>query len=154
SFQRSIEKTVIVYGTRDDEAGNRDAAARLQKRLQQSWFNWLVPIESDTAVSEAELKDDSIVLIGRPSTNAMAEKAAAAMPVTFGPRSFSVRGTTYGHPLSAVIAAGVSPWNAARSVTIVAGNDAESTVRAAETRGFSDSEVVVLLRDGEKKPLV
>ncbi len=156
TFTREIEKTIIVYGTKDDAAANQDAAARLQRALQQAWFNWLVPMKADTAVSETELKGNSVVLIGRPATNSVASKCAGALPVKFGARSFSVRGDVYGHPLTAVIAAAASPWNPAMSVTIFAGNDAESTVRSVEgaRRGMADAEVQVLTRDGDRKSVV
>jgi hypothetical protein len=156
SFTREIEKTLIVYGTLEDEAGNRDAAAKLQKWIQQSWYNFLVLIKADREVSESELAGTSLVLIGRPSVNTVTKRAESALPVQFGPRSFSVRGAVYAHPLSGVIAAGVNPWDAARSVTVIAGNDAESTVRAAER--FKDAgdgpETVVLLRSGDQQAVV
>jgi hypothetical protein len=115
-----------------------------------------VPVKSDTAATESDLKNNSIVLIGRPASNSVAAKAESALPVHFGTRSFSVRGEVYAHPLSAVMAAATSPWNPAMSVTILAGNDAESTVRIAEgaRRGIPDAEVVVLTRDGDRKSLV
>jgi hypothetical protein len=156
TFTREIEKTIIVYGTAGDEAGNRDAALKAQRGLQQSWLNWMATVKADTEVTDGELRSNSVVLIGRPSTNNVAARAAKALPVEFGDRSFAVRGEWYGNPLSAVIAAAASPWNERMSVTIVAGNDAESTVRAVDgvRHGLSDAEVAILTRDGEKKSVV
>src|SRR5204862_5890568 len=56
SFHAEREKTLIVYGTRDEEAGNRATAEKLQERIRTSWSNETVPVKSDQQVTEDDLR--------------------------------------------------------------------------------------------------
>ena len=113
SFEEEPERALIVYGTLGDRGAQREAAEALQRKIARRWCNELLPIRSDLEVSPAELKGHHLLLVGRPATNAISARVAEALPVTFGPNSFTVRGETYGNARSAVIAAGGSPFDAA-----------------------------------------
>ncbi len=157
SFYPELERTLIVYGTRDEVPTNREGAEALQQAIIKAWSNIKVPIKSDQEVTEADLKDHHLLLIGRPDCNRYVDRVRSSLPVTFGPRSFQVRGETYAHPGSAVIAAAENPWNSRYSVVVLAGLSAESTRQiAAEllNRGRSAGEVVVRPAGKAAKALV
>ena len=78
----------------------------------------LIPVKSDVEVTEADLKNHHLLLIGRPASNAVTAKLAAAVPVKFQAGSFELRGETYGDVRTAVIAAGSNPHNARYSVVV------------------------------------
>jgi hypothetical protein len=131
SFFRDLAETVIVYGTREEEAANREAAEELQKAIVERRTNFTVPVRADSAISEDEIASRHLILIGRPDANSLTARFQEELPVTFGRRSFHVRGKTYAHQESAVIAAGENPRNRRYSIVAAAGLGAAATFRAA-----------------------
>src|SRR5205814_3547701 len=51
SFYAERDKTLIVYGTRDEEAANRATAEELQRLIRTRWSNETVPVKADKDVS-------------------------------------------------------------------------------------------------------
>ncbi len=137
SFERQLDKTLIVYGTLAEADSQREAAGELQRKLAGRWANITVPTKADTDVTDAMIKDGHILLIGRPATNRLTARLAKALPVSFGSASFTLAGETFGHPHTAIVAAGPNPLAADRSVVVFAGLSAEGTW--ACPRRFPDS---------------
>jgi hypothetical protein len=157
SFFAELEKTIIVYGTTNESASNREAAQALQRCLIERGPNITVPIKSDRDVAEEDLKKHHLLLIGRPDCCRCTARFHDVLPVSFGSRSFTVNNETYAHPRSAVVAAAVNPLNPRYSLVVLAGLSAEATwhIPAAflhRTRGAG--EVVVLARDARSRALV
>ena len=96
-------------------------------KLASRFANVTVPIKADTDVTESQLRDAHILLVGRPSTNRWTARLAEALPVRFGAASVKVADETFAHPRTAVVAAGPSPMAADRSVVVFAGLSAEGT---------------------------
>src|SRR5262249_46293324 len=111
SYEKEPERTLIVYGTLKESAAQQEAAERLQKQVVRRWANITVPIKADKEVTHEDLKNHHLLLIGRPDSNSVAAKCAASVPATFGSASFVLRGKTYAHSGSALIAAGDNPLN-------------------------------------------
>jgi hypothetical protein len=157
SFFREQDQTLIVYGTGDELATNREAAQALQKGIRESGANFTVPIKSDKQVTDADLKANHLLLIGRPDSNALVARFRTNLPIQFGQRSFVVRGKTYANAGSAVVAAAENPLNKAYSLVVLAGLNAESTwnTPAAFLRqGRRAAEVLVLPSGGTGHALV
>jgi hypothetical protein len=156
SFLQELEHTLIVYGTRDEEPSQREAAEALQQAIIQRHSNYTVPIRSDKNVSEEELKSHHLLLIGRPDTNSLVERWRDKLPISFGPRSFTVLEDSYAHANSAVLVAGANPANPRYSIVVVAGLSAAATREAAPAlgRGTRPGEVVVLPHGGPPRALV
>ena len=157
SFHAEQEETLIVYGSADEAPTNREAAEALQKAIRESWQNITIPIKSDKDVTDAELKSHHLLLIGRPDSNPLVERFRKNLPITFGSRSFVVRGKTYAHPGSAVVAAADNPLNPRFSMVVLAGLSAEATVFAPGKfvrRGQRPAEVLVLPNGGAAQALV
>jgi hypothetical protein len=157
AFNRDLEGSLIVYGTGDEVATNREAAEALQEAVRKSWSNITIPLKSDKEVTEAALKSNHVLLIGRPDTNRLVERFRQALPIAFGSRSFVVRGKTYANAGSAVIAAAANPLNRCRSLVVVAGLAAEATLAAAPAlgaRGQRPAEVLVLPHGEEALALI
>src|SRR5262249_41346752 len=148
---------LIVYGTADEAAANRDAAEALQRGIIERHSNYTVPIKTDREVTEEDLKTHHVLLIGRPDSNAVVNRFRAAFPITFGKRSSVARNETYAHARSAVVAAGVHPGNPRYSLVVLAGLSADSTFHApaALLKGsHAAAEVLVLPNKGKAKSLV
>src|SRR5262249_13757817 len=47
AYNAERERTLIVYGTLDEEAANRIAAEKLQDRIRTSWSNETLPVKAD-----------------------------------------------------------------------------------------------------------
>jgi hypothetical protein len=160
SFDAEREQALIVYGTAEEAAANKEAAEALQKAVVQRWSNYTIPIKSDREVTEADLKGHHLLLIGRPDCNAVVERFRNALPVRFGSRSFTVRGDAYAHMNTAVVAAAANPLNPRYSVTVVAGLSAAATLRAAPAflrdrrGGGGAAEVLVIPNEGRPRSLV
>ncbi len=152
SFEVEPEKALIVYGTTADRAAQKEAATLLQRTIARRFSNYTVPIKADTDVTETELSEGHILLVGRPATNRVAARCSAKLPVSFSAGAFTVRGETYAHPGSAVVAAGDNPMNSRYSVVIYAGLGAESTWKCVQNHDPEDlpQPQVLLLPAGRK----
>lgn len=145
------QHTIIVYGTADDADANRETALLLRDAVRARRYNFTLPVRSDKDVTSEELQANHVLLVGRPATLAPSLKVRDRFPVTFGDRSFRVGRETYAHAGSAVIAAAVSPWNAKKSVVILAGNSADAvtrTPRALCRHAPSGADIYILPEHG------
>jgi hypothetical protein len=156
TFGSELEQTLIVYGTQGETPSNREAAEELQKGLIERGPNITVAIKSDREATEDDLKTHHVLLIGRPDTNSVVARFRAALPVTLGRQSFAVRGETYAHANSAVVAAAENPLDKRYSVVVVAGMSAASTLRTASqlAHGGMTAEVIVYPSGATPKGMV
>jgi hypothetical protein len=157
SFLAEPKQTLIVYGTGDEIPTNKEAAKALQQAIRQSWCNVTVPIKTDKEVKDDDLKNHHLLLIGRPDSNSVVHRSQPALPIVFGPRSFTVGQDHYAHADSAVIAAGDNPLNLRYSMVVITGLNAESTLQAAPlllTNGRKAGNVLVLPHGGQARGLV
>jgi hypothetical protein len=149
TFLAEPERTLIVYGTLDEPAANREAAEALQQAIRAKQANVTVALKADRDATADDLKKHHLLLIGRPDANRVTAKFRAALPVTFGPRSFAVRGDTYAHAGSAVIAAAANPDDPRHSVVVISGLSASATWHAApRLPKFAAAEVIVIPHGG------
>jgi hypothetical protein len=153
-----LENTLIVYGTGDEAATNREAAEGLQKAIIQRHSNFTVPIKSDKEVTSDDLSSHHLLLIGRPDCNAVVQQFRSHFPIRFGSRSFTVRNDVYAHALTAIVAAADNPSNSRYSMVVIAGLSPEATLKAAP--GFlnhgrtNGAEVMVIPNRGRARSLV
>lgn len=130
SYEPELDKTLIVYGTRQDVELAREAAGLLQRKIARRWSNAHVPAISEDDASEEQLQNHHLLLIGRPTANGLTEASSEKLPVRFGGASFELRGETYAHPASAVVCTGDNPFNPRYQVVVYAGLSADATRRA------------------------
>jgi hypothetical protein len=137
SFRDELEDCLIVYGTLDDAAANRNAARALQELIRLECEGVKVEMESDTAATDARLAAKHLLIIGGPECNAIAARSTEGLPVTFKRRTCTLnggahKGETYAHPNTCVIAVGANPLNPRYSVVVLAGLSAAATNDAPE----------------------
>jgi len=131
SLDDELEQTLIVYGTRDEQAGNLEAARRLQTALRRREHNVQPALRADHELTEDEAHTHHLLLIGRPDTNAVSARLAGQFGLLFGTGSLRVREQVYAHPDSAVLAAGDNPLNGRYSLVLLAGLSSLATYEAA-----------------------
>jgi hypothetical protein len=157
SFKEEPEQTLIVYGTADEEAANKETAEGLQEAIRTSWCNCTINVKSDKEVKEEDLKTHHLLLIGRPDCNACVDKFRAGLPIGFGSRSFVVKNDAYAHAGSGVIAAAENPLNKRFSIVVLAGLSAEATTKLPTVllkKDQAQAEVFVVPNGGKAKALV
>ncbi len=157
SFHAELPRTLIVYGTADEESANRETAEALQRRITEFWSNYTVPVKKDRELTDEEARSHHLLLIGRPDSNPWVARFRAAWPIRFGSRSFTVGTDGYAHAESAVIAAAPNPRNGRFSVVVLAGLSAEATRGTPNHllgRGGQGGEVVVIPHAGRTRTLV
>jgi hypothetical protein len=157
SFEDERERTMIVYGTRDEEAANRETALALQEKIRSHWSNQVIPVKADRDVGDEELRERHLLLIGRPDTNRIVEQFRDALPITFGWRSFVVRGVTYAHAGSAILVSTENPLNPRYSTVVLAGLSADATTQTPNHVYDQDGQganVLILPNGGKTKAIV
>lgn len=147
TFDNEVERALIVYGTTDEQTGNLEAARLLQKSLRRREHNVQAQIKPDREVTEEDMRTHHLLLVGRPSTNALSARFEGQLPIRFGIRSFESRGDVYAHPASAVIVAVENPFNPRYSIVVIAGLGSLGTYQVTgkfEDDIFSYAPVVIL----------
>lgn len=154
SYEIQPEKTLIIYGTKQDVHLQREAATLLQRKIARRWSNVTIPIKSEEEVEDDDLRKHHLLLIGRPATNGIAARCQdeGTLPVRFGEASFDLNGETYAHARSAVVIADANPFNDRYQVIVYAGLSAEATHRAIEHREERHSPMaeIVLFPAGQR----
>jgi hypothetical protein len=154
-FNTQPQKALIIYGTQDEEAANREAAEKLQKAIANSGSNVMIPIKADVeAMDDEELKNHDLLLVGRPSCNRITFRMKKAFPVSFGERTFTVDRKLYASANSVLLAVGANPLNDRYTVSVMAGLSAEATVRHASALAGAGQGEVQVISNGDSKDLV
>lgn len=156
SFHDERDKTIIVVGTGEDEAAMRQTAVMLQRLIRTRWSNETVPIRADININDDETRNHHLILIGRPDSNQFTKRFRELLPISFGPRSFSINGDTYAHPGSAVAAVIENPRNPRYSVVVLAGLSADSMTRTPDLLfgpGTLGADVVIAAHGMRVKPV-
>lgn len=130
SYEAELDHTLIVYGTKQDVHLQREAADLLKNKIARRWSNQRVPVVADSDVTDEQLKNNHLLLVGRPATNGITARCGETSAVRFGAASFELRGEMFSNSASAVVCAGENPFNARREVVVYAGLSAEATRRA------------------------
>ena len=140
SYTRELKQTLIVYGTIDEEAANAEAAEELQKALIRRGWNYSVPIRSDRTISETELRDFHLLLIGRPTCNRISRLYEKEFPITWGVNSFRVGKEVFAGAMSAVTAVAQNPRCPRNTIVLIAGLNATGTFSIAPRIGYGEGD--------------
>jgi len=154
-FNTQTQKALIIYGTQDEEAANREAAEMLQKAIADAGSNMMIPIKADVEVmDDEELKNHHLLLIGRANCNRVTSHMAKAFPVSIGDRSFTVGGKLYANANSALLAVGSNPLNDRYCVVVLAGLGAQATLSHARSLAEAADAEAEVISNGDSKNLV
>jgi hypothetical protein len=157
SFRDEPDDCLIVYGTLDDEAANRNTARALQELVRRQCLGVVVTIATDTSATDAQLNAKHLLLIGGPEANRVSARCAKGLPVQFANHTCSFNGETYAHPSTCILAACANPLNPRFSAVVLAGLSAASTNDAAEylmNRSTPAAEVIVGAAYSRVRPMV
>ncbi len=144
-FGADAPPPLVVYGTRDPvwEAALRTRAGAIARRI--SGDSSLA--RADRTVAAGEFTGRAVVLLGGPETNEWTRTLAPSLPVAFGERAFTWRGTRYDRPGDAIALTLPNPMDPKRYLFLVAANaPAALARRGGPLAGRSDWRIT---RDGD-----
>ncbi|MFN3429662.1 MAG: hypothetical protein ACK46X_06890, partial [Candidatus Sericytochromatia bacterium] len=141
------EGGLIVYGTQggtEEAAANEQAARAMQERLARS-HRIELPIKADAEVTDEDRKR-SLLLFGRPGTNAIADELADQFPVRFMPgNTLWWQGRTYGGPDYGTVQIVANPADPERTVVLFAALSAKGM---ADTLHFNQAPATFCIFSG------
>ncbi|MBI4913694.1 MAG: hypothetical protein HY823_13235 [Acidobacteria bacterium] len=117
---------LMVHGTSRAPEAQRSLALQWRDALADNMTEVLLPLASDAAPTDEELKSRDLVILGGPADNALAARMAAEgkWPIDSGPGFFRWEGRLLARPEDGLLATFPNPWNPARSLTILQANSA------------------------------
>jgi len=141
------ESWLFVYGTRTPAAAAalRERATLVARRLFDGDSS---AVRADREVTEREVAEHSVFLIGSPRDNAWTERIAPALGVEFTARGFRWHGRSYEQSGDVIHLAYPNPLNPQRFLLLVAGNSAAAMTRRGGGFLFAGDDWRIY-RDGE-----
>jgi hypothetical protein len=139
------EPFMIVRGTTTNSPNiHIDSAIELIKISYRQQFHGAEPIvRNDREITEQEIKDYSLILVGNPESNAIWKKMEARLPVKATPAALSIKGRQFSAN-SAFLAIFEHPMNAKRHVLTIGSYDLKhlgSIQRADPCKAWYDCRV-------------
>ena len=124
NFADSFGDALIVHGTGRQVEANRTLALRWQSTLADAWTEKLVPLVKDCEVSDQELAEHDLVVLGGSSENSVTARLAGKLPAAFGRNHFRWAGKGYGRPDDGLFLVLPNPFNPKRALFLIVGNSA------------------------------
>ncbi len=118
------ERLLLVHGTARQTESMRTLALGYREVLADAFVESLLPIKPDAEVTDAELADRDLVLLGGAEDHALIARLMdeKKLPVELGRRYFRWQGKTYGRPDDGLAVALPNPWNPKRSLYLYLSN--------------------------------
>ncbi len=121
---------IVVYGTSDplQLEANRTTAEAVAR--YSDWVNLAMPVFADHEVTEHQLRNTSVVLIGNPRSNRVLSKVADQLPFRFDDDALHFGGRSYRGEEVGISTVRPSPFNPDRYLVVHAGVGARGTLSA------------------------
>ena len=124
NFFDDYSNSIIVYGTKRQIEANHTLALRFSKMLADKFTETLVPVKKDSELSEAEMRNKDLIIIGNISDNNLMELLANKLDLGLSKNSFSFYGKDYNNSDDGLFAAFPNPFNNKNAVYLFAPNSA------------------------------
>jgi predicted esterase len=139
-----VEPVIHVYGADDaDETEEMRAAA---VRAMHNWTLWIwdhdQPLRADTELTEAEIRDSSLVIFGTVHNSSLLRRIAPDLPIGLTEEGIRVGDRVFAGPDAGVRFIAPNPLNPSRYVVVQAGNTAEAAVAGNALPDFLPDFVV------------
>ncbi|WP_224248486.1 C45 family autoproteolytic acyltransferase/hydolase [Hyalangium gracile] len=120
------ERLLFVHGTARQVESERTLALRYREVVADMSMEVLPPLKPDAEVTDQELAERDLVLLGGAEDNALVARLAAEkkLPVELGRRFFRWQGKTYGRSDDGLAVALPNPWNPQRVLYLYLANSA------------------------------
>ncbi|WP_164016550.1 C45 family autoproteolytic acyltransferase/hydolase [Pyxidicoccus trucidator] len=120
----AFERLLLVHGTARQTESMRTLALGYRDVLADAFTEVLPQLKPDGEVTDAELADRDLVLLGGAEDNALLARLVAEkkLPLELGRRYFRWEGKTYGKPDDGLALALPNPWNPKRTLYVYTAN--------------------------------
>jgi hypothetical protein len=125
NFFDDFATSIIIYGTTQQIEANHTIALRYQKMVADRFTEKFQPLIKDSEVSEEELKNNDLIILGGPSENSIAEKILAQFGIESGKYFFKWNGILYNNNDNGLYLTYPNPYNPNKAVYIFIGNSAQ-----------------------------
>ena len=122
AFAEDFDDTIIVYGTGRQLEANHTLALRFQAVLADAFSEILPPVVKDSEVTDAQLAESDVFLLGDPRDNAVLARLLPELPLEAGPGWFRFEGALYDATDDGLYLALPSPWAPGRALHVVLAN--------------------------------
>ncbi|MDP2037581.1 MAG: hypothetical protein Q8L04_09385, partial [Ignavibacteria bacterium] len=116
---------LIVYGTNQQIEANHTIALRYQKAIADRFTEVFSPIKKDGEVSEKELAENDLVILGSPTENSLAKTVCEKLGVETGKYFLKWMGTTYNYNNDGLYVTFPNPFNEKKTVYMFLANSAQ-----------------------------
>jgi hypothetical protein len=114
----------IVYGTAGQIEANHTLALRFSTAIADRFTEDLIPVEKDSEVSEEDLKNYDLILLGSSEDNSLIYKLVRLPGLKIYKNSFSWNGITYSRGDEGLYLTLPNPYNSSRALYVFLSNSA------------------------------
>ena len=135
---------VVIYGTQAETTVNKSTAEQFNLSMGQD------KVKADTEVTDTDLENKWVFLIGRPETNKIAQQFKDSFPIRFGGNKFAWEGALYDKPTQGVTQVIENPKTHKGYIVMYAALSPEAMLTLCNLHLYgSDSSYVIF--DGDKQ---
>lgn len=124
NFFDDFSNSIIVYGTKRQIEANHTLALRFSKMLADKFTETLVQIKKDSELSDYEINNKDLIIIGNISDNSLMETFANKLNLEISKNSFIFEGKDYTNSDDGLFAAYPNPFNIKNAVYLFVPNSA------------------------------
>ena len=146
-----FSRLLFVHGTSRGVEADRTLTLNFRETVADAFTEQLVPVVPDAEVTERQLAENDLFVLGGAEDNGLVARLAAEkkLPVEAGRRFFRWKGKTYGKPEDGLAVALPNPWNPKRALYLYLANSGPQLWQM--TRSFRPGQLQgwALYRGGE-----
>ncbi len=124
NFFDDFSNSVIVYGTKRQIEANHTLALRFSKMLADKFTETLVPVKKDSEISDEEIRNKDLIIIGNISDNFIMEEMAKKLELKISKNYYSWDEKDYTKSDEGLFAAFPNPHNQKNAVYLFSPNSA------------------------------
>jgi len=124
NFYDDFFNTIIVYGTKRQIETNHVLAQRFTTMLADRYSEMLMPIRKDGEITEDELKNNDLIVIGNIADNFIAEKIVSELNLQTKKNMFNWNNNDYSKSNDGLYVSFPNPFNMAKAVHLFSSNSA------------------------------
>lgn len=120
----SYPNFTVIYGTLTEAEANKAAAERFVDEFTELEHEI---IKADTDVIKQDLRNERVILFGRPETNKISQRFQDSFPIKFENNKFTWQGTTFDLPTQGVAQIVENPLDTQSMIILYAGLSGKAT---------------------------
>ncbi len=130
---------LLVYGTAGGSDTRQEMTRAEAERFQAQWkkhHGGIRAMKSDAEVSDEDIANFNLVLLGGPAVNEVSQKVAPGLPIKFEEGAFALEDRRFAEEDMGLFICYPNPLNPQRMVAMVAGNTAAALYQAYDRTGL------------------